>query len=203
MPQRVPRAWQRAQGSKVRQVFSCVRLTLNAMRVNVVRGWQETADFRSFLRWLVDLLLYRLMAVAPIARERVRTIRLKPHVTLAYRRTRSDFRTVGETWLTRTYELPFSIERPSLIVDLGANIGVTAIWLARRYGCDRLVAVEPVPANVALARRNLAANGLPFELHEAAVAATNGTGHFEDSGESTTGRLEPRAEWCGSSQCPS
>jgi FkbM family methyltransferase len=170
-------------------VTSRLRLTLNGMRINVVRGWQETVGLRSFLQWIADVVLYRAMRALPLARNRVRTIRLKPAATLAYRRTRSDFRTVAETWLTQTYELPFSVRRPRLIVDLGTNIGATATWLAARHGCDRLIAVEPVPANAALARHNLAANGLNFELHEAAVAGANGTGYFDDSKESTEGRL--------------
>jgi FkbM family methyltransferase len=173
-------------------VISRVRLTLKGIRINLVRGWQETLDVRSFLQWVVDVFLYRLMSVAPLAGQRVRTIRLRPGAVLAYRRTRSDFRTVAETWLTEAYELPFELRHSRLILDLGTNIGATATWLATRYGCDRLIGVEPVPSNADLARRNLAANGLDAEVHEAAVAARVGTGYFDDSDGSTEGRLSNR-----------
>lgn len=169
-----------------------LRVTALAIWLNWSRGWRMTSGIKSFLRWAVDTLLYRIMAVIPIAGVRVRTIRLRGGCVLSYRLSRADFRTVAETWLTGFYELPFAIEPPRLVVDLGANIGATATWLVMRYGCDRLIAVEPVPANAALARRNLAANGVNAEVHEAAVGAREGTAYFDDSGESTEGRLADR-----------
>jgi FkbM family methyltransferase len=43
-----------------------------------------------------------------------------------------------------------------LILDLGANVGYTAVDLALRYPSARVVAVEPEPTNAALLRRNVA-----------------------------------------------
>ena len=169
-------------------MISRIRFTARAIRKNLVRGWQETVGLRSFLQWLLDLLLYRLMAIVPVAGDKVRTVSFKGG-QISYRRTRSDFRTVAETWLTRAYEVPVALRRPRVIVDLGANIGATGSWLAARYGCDRMIAVEPVPANAALARRNFAANGVNADLHVAAAAGREGVGYFDDSLESTEGHL--------------
>jgi FkbM family methyltransferase len=47
-----------------------------------------------------------------------------------------------------------ALNAPKLIVDAGANIGCTAVFLARRYPQARIVAVEPEAANIALARKN-------------------------------------------------
>ena len=170
-------------------MISRLRLTLLGIRLNLVRGWQEMSGMRSFLQWVFDVLLYRLMALLPIEGNRLRTIKFKGGPVLSYRRKRSDFRTVAETWLTHAYELPFAVERPRLIVDLGTNIGATATWLAHRYGCERMIAVEPVPGNAAVARRNLAANGIDAEIHEAAIGGQEGVGFFADSADASEGHV--------------
>lgn len=46
-------------------------------------------------------------------------------------------------------------KRP-VIVDAGANIGASAVWFALRYPEAMVVAVEPDPANLEIARRNVA-----------------------------------------------
>jgi FkbM family methyltransferase len=51
-------------------------------------------------------------------------------------------------------ELPFE---PRVILDLGANVGYTAVDFALRYPAARVVAVEPEPSNAAVLRRNVAA----------------------------------------------
>lgn len=56
-----------------------------------------------------------------------------------------------------------------VIVDLGANTGLAARWLLRRYPDARLAAVEPEAGNVAVLRRNLA--GLDGTVIEACVGA--------------------------------
>jgi FkbM family methyltransferase len=189
MPERIYGVGEMTEAVGGEPVISRLRLAVKGIRINLVRGWQETSGLRSFLQWVLDIFLYRIMAVIPIAGERLRTIRLEGGVALSYRRTRSDFRTVAETWMTRVYDLPFAIDPPRLIVDLGANIGSTSTWLALRYGCQRLIAVEPIPENATLARLNLAANGIAAEVHEAAVGATEGTAYFDDSGDSMEGHL--------------
>jgi len=43
-----------------------------------------------------------------------------------------------------------------LILDIGANIGASAIWFARAFPRARIVTVEPDPGNAAMCRRNTA-----------------------------------------------
>lgn len=62
-----------------------------------------------------------------------------------------------------------------VIVDLGANIGLTALSLKARYPQARVVCVEPHPENAALLRHNLQCLGDSATILEAAVSATNGT----------------------------
>jgi len=57
--------------------------------------------------------------------------------------------------------------------DVGANVGLYAC-LAAACGADA-VAFEPVPANVAMVRRNAAANDLSVRVFETALGAESGT----------------------------
>lgn len=52
--------------------------------------------------------------------------------------------------------------RGAVALDVGANIGAVACWLARRAGPEgRVVVFEPDPANLAVLRRNVQLNSLP------------------------------------------
>jgi FkbM family methyltransferase len=52
------------------------------------------------------------------------------------------------------YELDVPVE-PKLIVDLGANAGYASVFFALRYPSARVIAVEPVPENARLVRKNV------------------------------------------------
>jgi len=100
---------------------------------------------------------------------------------------RSDLRTFQQVFLDDFYnlthlpqwrELAGAYQRraqqaPPLILDLGANIGLASLYLAKHWPGAEILAVEPSPANFALLQRNLA----PFprlRAVEAAVAAADG-----------------------------
>ena len=69
------------------------------------------------------------------------------------------------------FELP---QPPATILDLGANIGFTSLYLARKYPCAALACVEPVDRNVALLKRNLESNHIPATVFPAAIGITDG-----------------------------
>ena len=72
----------------------------------------------------------------------------------------------------REYEFPFPVE-PKVILDLGANIGVTARLLAERYTEAEIHCFEPVPENLELLRRNV--SPLPrVHVHEVALGKREG-----------------------------
>ena len=64
---------------------------------------------------------------------------------------------------------------PKIIVDLGANLGLTALMFADQYPEARIVCVEPHPENAALLRHNLRCLGARAMVLEAAVADQSGT----------------------------
>jgi FkbM family methyltransferase len=52
-------------------------------------------------------------------------------------------------------ELLVNLKRP-LIIDCGANIGLSSVWFARRFPGATVIAVEPEPENFALLLKNIA-----------------------------------------------
>jgi FkbM family methyltransferase len=62
-----------------------------------------------------------------------------------------------------------------LVVDAGANIGTTALPLARETGC-RVLAIEPIPELYELLERNVAANGLQELVSCERIAVASRTG---------------------------
>ena len=57
------------------------------------------------------------------------------------------------------------------VLELGCGAGVASLCLGHRVAGLRLVGLELQPAYAALARRNAAANGQAFEVHEGDLAA--------------------------------
>lgn len=69
------------------------------------------------------------------------------------------------------------VPRDATVVDVGANIGLSTILLARLAG--RVVAFEPSPPNAAFLRENLALNGIGnVEVVEAAASDAPGALRF-------------------------
>ena len=73
---------------------------------------------------------------------------------------------------------PEGIANPQWIVDLGANVGYTAAFLASRFPDARVCGVEMDPANAALARQNTRCYGDRVKIIEAAVWSYDGYCRF-------------------------
>jgi FkbM family methyltransferase len=152
------------------------------------RARQATLGLGSFFRLASDLALARLIAYIHLPNtNRARRIRVARGVEIAYRLNRGDVQSIREVWLDEAYKLPIN-QKPKFIVDLGANIGLTSLWLAKRYGCDKIIAIEPSVENARIARQNLERNGVCAEVVEAAVGSTDGTVCFSEAQESNIGR---------------
>ncbi len=95
--------------------------------------------------------------------------------------SRHDMFTVNEVFCRRDYPVPPGARS---VVDIGSNIGLSALFFLTRDESCRCWLYEPVPANVERLRANLRAFADRFELREVAVAAADGRASFgvEDSG---------------------
>jgi FkbM family methyltransferase len=106
-------------------------------------------------------------------------------------RTRGgDLFVLHEVFGTDCYALPGTvIEDATVIVDLGANVGLTTLYYAARAPRARIVAVEPNPSNVAILRKNVDVLGSRVSVLEAAIAAVGGEARFDDSREAWGGAI--------------
>jgi FkbM family methyltransferase len=68
---------------------------------------------------------------------------------------------------------------PATILDLGANIGLSAIYFARCFPGAHLACVEPVPENLRLLSRNLELNGVAADVISAAIDVKEGKAWME------------------------
>lgn len=77
--------------------------------------------------------------------------------------------------------LAAAVRAGDVVFDVGANVGSYAVLAAKLVGASgRVIAFEPVPANVAMLRRHLALNAAAqVEVVEAAVWDREGPLHFD------------------------
>jgi FkbM family methyltransferase len=78
---------------------------------------------------------------------------------------------------------PLELEAPGLIVDLGAQVGITTLDLARRYPSARFVAVEMDAASLTLCADNLRPLADRATLVGAAVTASDGSVAYSTTGD--------------------
>lgn len=83
-----------------------------------------------------------------------------------------------EIFVNRIYEIGSEPAHPPCLIDAGANIGLAALFWKWRYGDFKYVGFEPDPGVAACCRENLRMWGIAGELHEVAVAGTEGTSWF-------------------------
>jgi FkbM family methyltransferase len=65
----------------------------------------------------------------------------------------------GAVGILRQFQTAGLISSPLRILDAGANVGLTSLYLARRLGDVRIVSVEPCPGNFAQLKRTISLNG--------------------------------------------
>lgn len=85
-----------------------------------------------------------------------------------------DVRTVNEVFHRHDY----GTGAPRVVVDIGGNIGVSAVWFLSRSAHTRVHVWEPVPHNLDSLRVNVAPFGDRCVVHEAALAPTAGPATF-------------------------
>jgi FkbM family methyltransferase len=169
----------------VRRAWSSFR----SLRTECRACLRESGNLRSSIQLCRDFVLFRLVPYLPKQlRNRVREVELRDGVRLQYRLNSGDIQGMREIWLEGVYRLPFPVTN-GVLVDLGANIGFTSVWLTKKYGFRRVIAVEPDSANAALVRKNFELNGIPGTVVEAAVGPQDGTAKFQALADSNAGRL--------------
>ena len=93
-------------------------------------------------------------------------------LTLALRVNGFDFDVLEEMFVDRVYEVAVSPVRR--ILDLGANVGISAAFFSALYPDAEIACVEPVADNLAVLRENVALNHLRATILPVAVGASEG-----------------------------
>jgi FkbM family methyltransferase len=164
--------------------------------LHLIQEWRACArlcaDPQSALQLGLDFAFSRFLLCSPENRVgRFRKVRLRGGIQLCYRLNKGDLHSIREVWFEEAYRLPF--DNPSgTLLDLGANIGLTSVWLAKKYTIERVIAVEPDRSNAMLARRNLDLNAIKSEVIEAAIGPQEGTVRFESNQVSNLGRVSEK-----------
>jgi FkbM family methyltransferase len=86
-----------------------------------------------------------------------------------------DMLTVNEVFCRGDYAVSDSVR---VVVDIGSNIGISALYFLTESPVARCYLYEPVPTNVERLRANLSQYADRFEIEEIAVADTEGTLSF-------------------------
>jgi len=140
------------------------RLAGNMFQANLKRvhhGWSSLAN--------------RVFGTAPVNVK----LRFASDMPFSYRPGTTDLLVLEQVFLDGEYQVePIAPESIEYIVDLGSNIGVTAMFWAQRYPEALMVLVEPDPDNFKLLKRNTAAFQHRCILINAAVSDRRGVTSF-------------------------
>jgi FkbM family methyltransferase len=143
---------------------------------NVRRSWHHRAGFADFAK---ALLLAYSGSVPEALRRREWTIAFKHgapinEVRLLLRANRgADAFIYSEIFDREHYRLPLR-RAPATILDLGANIGLAAVYLSRCFPHAALACVEPIEGNLRVLSRNLKLNNVQAIVVPAAVHSADG-----------------------------
>lgn len=74
------------------------------------------------------------------------------------RRRTSDVPCLQNVFLDQEYKTPFQVD-PKVIIDGGANIGMTTLFFSQKYPRAKIVAIEPETSNFEILKKNC--SGLP------------------------------------------
>ena len=139
-------------------------LARNMFRSNLKRlhhGWSK--------------LVNRVMGTKPVTVQ----LQFPEAMPFCYRPGTTDLLVLEQVFLDREYHVdPIAPESIEYIVDLGSNIGVTAMFWAQRYPRARMALVEPDPDNFKLLQLNTAAFKDRCLLINAAVSDNRGQTSF-------------------------
>jgi FkbM family methyltransferase len=151
-------------------------MDLQRLRENTAVAWSRRASATDFARRLAWLYANKIPATRE-PREWTIHFRYPDPIGLVGLHLRAnngaDAFVHSEVFENHYYRLPLR-SAPATILDLGANIGLSAIYFARCYPESRIACVEPMPGNLKLLIRNLRKNAVEAEVIAAAIDAKDG-----------------------------
>ncbi len=91
-----------------------------------------------------------------------------------------------QIFLNREYDISLDFE-PRLIIDAGANIGLSAIYFANKYPEAKIISIEPELSNFEMLKKNTRAYPNVISLHKALSGLAGETLSVRDRGFGSSG----------------
>ena len=84
-----------------------------------------------------------------------------------------------------------SLDDKIVALDVGANVGIWTVLLAKHHNVHKVIAFEPSPSNLSYLRHNIQMNAVEdkVQIVEAAVSDKAGVAYFTNEGNGATMRL--------------
>jgi FkbM family methyltransferase len=165
---------------------------MNKVAANIVKGMvgrlrgRQRAGSGAQLGWLQEKILKHQDD------QTVKSYTFK-NFKVAYKRPYELLHTYREIFEKEIYRFSAPVNNP-LIIDVGANIGMSMLYFKQLYPAAQLMVFEPDENNFQLLSQNCQQNGLQnVQLHKAAVWIHNGTISFEAK-ESEASHIEEVTE---------
>jgi FkbM family methyltransferase len=106
----------------------------------------------------------------------------------ALRTHAGDLSILYEVFWQQAYNLaPLRGEQFRTVVDVGANVGLAALFFLQKFPVSRLICLEPEPGNFRLLEHNL--RGTPAVPVRAALSATDGTVRIDSSAQAYNAKI--------------
>ena len=103
-------------------------------------------------------------------------------ISVLYKRPYELLKTYDEIFVCEIYRFDTSNTNP-VIIDCGANIGISSLYFKTVYPGSTLIAFEPDQSLADIFEKNMAQNSMSnYTLHRAAVWTENGTISFDNKG---------------------
>lgn len=156
-------------------------MNLASLHGNVRHCWRYRLTFLDFARRMLWTYAYKLpRALLPVSLEIGFRFRAPiGDVRLVVRNNHgADSFILGEVFEHEYYSLPLTAP-PATVLDLGANVGFSAIYFSRSFPSAELACVEPVPSNLECLRTNLERNGVHSQIFDAAADVADGQAWIE------------------------
>ena len=110
--------------------------------------------------------------------------------------------TLNEIYLDRVYNVPGTdISSCRSVLDVGANVGVFALYMASKAPEAAIHCFEPDTPNFEILQRNLSRAGVRATAHKLAMAASSGIGYLRLQGSSVEYSLAPAGHQSEKVEC--
>lgn len=126
--------------------------TMNSART-LLQSYVRPA-YGQLRRWILSQLEIRARREQPRTLEQIREVSIEgiPH-PIKLRVGTSDARAMADCLLGMQYDIDPGFV-PKTVVDLGGNIGCSAIYFANRWPDAKIIVVEPLPSTFAILKQN-------------------------------------------------